>query len=190
VNKLGKTNKNNSSMMKMINIDSSKTTNDSKIVTSKSSFSKTSNALPALRQGGYVKTPTVAYLHENEAVVPLEKSKEFGNFIQEVKDTNNVKIEKNISNSNLDTVDTKMSSMGETNEIMKTLTKVINTLEKTTNETRIQASAPQSEPRPMLSMPDTTQGQNNVGSIYGGSGSMNDFFNKTFKIPEWRTKIG
>jgi hypothetical protein len=83
-----------------------------------------------------------------------------------------------------------MSSISETNEIMKVLTKAISTLEKATNNNKIQtASAPQQSP-PMLSMPDTSKGQNNIGSAYGGSGSMNDFFNKSFKIPEWRTKLG
>ncbi|MFZ9376953.1 MAG: hypothetical protein ACO25K_07495, partial [Candidatus Fonsibacter ubiquis] len=52
--------------------------------------------IPALKEGGIVKEPTVAYLHENEAVVPLNRIDKFSEFI---KSTTKNSIKNNSNNS-------------------------------------------------------------------------------------------
>ena len=187
-NKLHKT-AGSSSSFKLISNSSKENAKDN-FVSSKSYMAKHSNAMPALRAGGFVKTPTVAYLHENEAVVPLEKSKEFSKFITDMKYSDSSKIEKNEMNSDIRVIDNEKSSTNTTKEILKQITKLIETTNSRQQVQQVAAPAPQPMPMPDPANPDISQGTNNVGAVYNGSTSISDMFVKSFRVPDWRTRMG
>jgi hypothetical protein len=146
-----------------------------------------------LRAGGYVKTPTVAYLHENEAVVPLDKSKEFSQFVSEIKTSDSGMLEKNITNNDVSRMNTEsLSTKDVIKEMMTTISAKLDSISKkeTTKAAASQRSSGESIGPAAISSPESVQGNNNVGSIYGGSGSTNSFFGRTYRIPDWRTRMG
>lgn len=179
----------NSSISNTIN---NKKSNRKNMVSSKAYMANGTGALPALRAGGFVKTPTVAYLHQNEAVVPLDKSKEFSKFISDVS-SNTSSVEKNVSNSDAISMGTEVNTDTSTRDILQKITKLIEVNSKQISEVMQKQSAPSA---PVM-MPQQTreptpaqQGTNNLGNAYAGSGSMSDFFTRSYKIPDWRVRLG
>jgi hypothetical protein len=185
-NKLGKTN-GVSSAYKMVNLSNSKNEQNN-FISSKNGMGKNIGAMPALRAGGFVKTPTVAYLHENEAVVPLEKSKEFSKFVSDMRSGGDMRVEKNETNSDIRAVDQEKTTT--TDKIIREITKLIEVTNNKPQAQQMQQPAPQINMSGGSDGAEITQGTNNLGSVYGGSSSIADMFGKTFRIPEWRTKMG
>ena len=185
-NKLGKTN-GVSSAYKMVNLSNSKNEQNN-FISSKNGMGKNTGAMPALRAGGFVKTPTVAYLHENEAVVPLEKSKEFSKFVSDMRSGGDMRVEKNETNSDIRAVDQEKTTT--TDKIIREITKLIEVTNNKPQAQQMQQPAPQINMSGGSDGAEITQGTNNLGSVYGGSSSIADMFGKTFRIPEWRTKMG
>lgn len=98
--------------------------------------------IPALKNGGIVKEPTVAYLHENEAVVPLDRINKFSEFIKStnknsVKNTsNNISNYSNVKNNNSNLSETLGVSNTSTSNISKNdMNSMINQLSSNTAST-------------------------------------------------------
>jgi hypothetical protein len=147
-------------------------------------LTQTTNLIPALKEGGVVKEPTVAYLHENEAVVPLKESKTFQNFIQTLTKGSLVNNTKNESIKNV-------SSMrnNTTNIENKTSVENKNITNKSQKEQPISLNAPISINQQLSGSP-SGMNKPNLPLVYAGSGSNDDLFSNSVNKPKWRKNTG
>jgi hypothetical protein len=147
-------------------------------------LTQTTNLIPALKEGGVVKEPTVAYLHENEAVVPLKESKTFQNFIQTLTKGSLVNNTKNESIKNV-------SSMrnNTTNIENKTSVENKNITNKSQKEQPISLNAPISINQQLSGSP-SGMNKPNLPLVYAGSGSNGDLFSNSVNKPKWRKNTG
>jgi len=145
--------------------------------------------IPALAEGGEVKEPMVGYLHENEAVVPLPKSEQFKNVINMMTEQIDMQIEKNETNKSITEIkDARANNI----KLMEQQNQFIE------NPREKQKKIKESQEQPQQIVINQGGGgespggmdDGNIGNAYVGSLSSYKFFEQTYKIPEWRTKIG
>jgi len=141
--------------------------------------------IPALQEGGVVKEPTVAYLHKNEAVIPLKGSDKFNEFINTITKETVKTISKNESTKNL----TEIRNSTTTNNNNKmSQQKTMQTTNNISEPNMINNSPIVINDPPKSNATDT--GSGSLGAIYSGSVSREAFFMNTYKLPSWRTKLG
>ena len=144
-----------------------------------------SNAIPALKEGGLVTEPMVTYLHKNEVVVPLEKIKELNSFIKSSNYESNT-ITKNESIKNVSSIrDTETNNTEMLVEKVKELIPAINAQQNVS-----QAAGPSFFINQNMSENPVEPKFGDIGSSYVGSTSKEDFFRRTYRIPDWRSRIG
>jgi hypothetical protein len=143
------------------------------------------NLLPALKEGGVVKEPTVAYLHENEAVVPLKQSTQFQNFIEFITkgilntSSKNENI-KNILNIKNNTTDKSNKTTIENKNISN---------KKESANSEISFNTPITLTQ-QVEAPKDSMSEAKIPLVYGGSSSKIDFITGTTIKPKWRRNIG
>ena len=146
-------------------------------------ITKNNNLIPGLQKGGVVKEPTVAYLHENEAVIPLKDSNEFSNFIQ---NTMNTVLGGSVKNETLKNI----NGMKTTNTFNSTTQKnnIDNSKKETKQQQQISLDAPISLSQQINSR-EESKGPT-IPVVYAGSPSKMDFINSTVRTPKWRKSLG
>jgi len=146
-------------------------------------ITKNNNLIPALKEGGVVKEPTVAYLHQNEAVVPLKQSNEFSNFIQNIMNSSIGASVKNETLKNINNIKTKntFNSNNEKNNID-------NSKKESKQQQQISLEAPISLSQEINSKKESTGPT--IPVVYAGSPSKMDFMKSTVRTPKWRTSLG
>jgi len=138
--------------------------------------------IPALRKGGVVKEPTVSYLHENEAVIPLKESKQFSEVIKIISEQTKNNISKNERINN--TADMRSYS---TNRSM--------TQSKSNSSSNKESKSAYIDNRSMpVSFEGTGGGKETleakIPTVYAGSASTSEFFVNSARLPSWRSSIG
>ena len=153
---------------------------DIKNITNKTS------TIPALKNGGVVKEPTVAYLHENEAVVPLKQSSEFKTLIQSMnKETvKNISKNENVKNTT-DMRSYSSKSVSNTNNVSKSESN-----DKKEQNTNVVNAPITISPSGGSSSPASEIGKPKIPLVYGGSVSKDVLFVKTASTPRWRKDMG
>jgi hypothetical protein len=153
---------------------------DIKNITNKTS------TIPALKNGGVVKEPTVAYLHENEAVVPLKQSSEFKTLIQSMnKETvKNISKNENVKNTT-DMRSYSSKSVSNTNNVSK-----YESNDKKEQNTNVVNAPITISPSGGSSSPASEIGKPKIPLVYGGSVSKDVLFVKTASTPRWRKDMG
>ena len=153
---------------------------DIKNITNKTS------TIPALKNGGVVKEPTVAYLHENEAVVPLKQSSEFKTLIQSMnKETvKNISKNENVKNTT-DMRSYSSKSVSNTNNVSKSESN-----DKKEQNTNVVNAPITISPSGGSSSPASEIGKPKIPLVYGGSISKDVLFVKTASTPRWRKDMG
>jgi hypothetical protein len=148
---------------------------------------KTSPTIPALKDGGIVTKPTVSYLHENEAVIPLNKTEKVNKFITSLTRNNANNMVKNEGSENISQIrnhtnskainqqNYQMTMMEHAQKVQKMQPQVINA-----GSGGGSTQAPNS----------LDQGTADVGAVYAGSTSRSDFMMSTYRFPTWRTAMG
>jgi hypothetical protein len=147
---------------------------------------KTTPVLPALKSGGIVTKPTVAYLHENEAVVPLTDKEKMNQFMNTMNKNTINNISKNDNGQNISDIRNHTSTklMNQQNY----QTKMIEQAERSQKSpVQIINAGQGSSSSGGKSM---EQGSADVGSVYAGSSSRSDFMMSTYRIPSWRMSLG
>jgi len=147
-------------------------------------LTQTNNLIPALKEGGVVKEPTVAYLHENEAVVPLKESKTFQNFIQTLTKGS---IVNNTKNENIKNFSSMRNNSSNTEN--KTSIENRNVTNKSEKEQSISLNAPISINQQLPEIPSGME-KPNIPLVYAGSGSNSDLFSNAINKPKWRKNTG
>lgn len=143
------------------------------------------NAIPALKEGGLVKEPMVTYLHKNEVVIPLEKIKELNSFVKSSNYESNT-ITKNESIKNVSSIrDTETNNTEMLVEKVKELIPAIDA-----QQNIAQAAGPSFFINQNMSENPVEPKFGDIGSSYVGSTSKEDFFRRTYRIPDWRSRIG
>lgn len=146
-------------------------------------ITKNNNLIPALQNGGVVKEPTVAYLHQNEAVIPLKQSNEFSTFIQNAMNTvlkDSVKNETLKNINGMKTTNT-FNSMTQKNNID-------NSKKETKQQQQISLDAPINLSQQINSREEPKGPK--IPVVYAGSPSKMDFMKSTIRTPKWRTSLG
>lgn len=147
---------------------------------------KPEQAIPGLQAGGVVKKPTVSYLHENEAVVPLANSPEFSKVVDVIKQSTTNNISKNEVNANVSSIKNNSTTSHNNNkQIIENITK-----NKQPKKEKTPAQPPIIVNQGGGGVQVTDDGKSNLGRSYVGSASKHDFYSKVSRIPDWRTRIG
>jgi hypothetical protein len=148
---------------------------------------KPEDAIPALQAGGVVKKPTVSYLHQNEAVVPLANSPEFSKVVDVIKQSTTNNISKNEINANVSSIkNNSTTSYNNNKQIIENIAK---------NKQPKKEKTP-SQPPIIINQGSvggakvTDDGKSDLGRSYVGSSSKHDFYAKVNRLPDWRTRIG
>lgn len=147
---------------------------------------KPEQAIPGLQAGGVVKKPTVSYLHENEAVVPLANSPEFSKVVDVIKQSTTNNISKNEVNANVSSIKNNSTTSHNNNK------QIIENIAKNKQEKKEKTP---SQPPIIVNQGGggvqvTDDGKSDLGRSYVGSASKHDFYAKVSRIPDWRTRIG
>jgi hypothetical protein len=139
-------------------------------------------AIPAMQKGGVVKQPTVSYLHENEAVIPLKDSKEFSNTLKIISNETKNNISKNERINNTSEMRNFSSNRSMTSSYGGN-----NNSKKENNSTFMDNRS-----MPVIMSggggKDTLEAK--IPTVYAGSASTSEFFVNSARIPSWRSSIG
>lgn len=148
---------------------------------------KTSPMIPALKEGGIVTKPTVSYLHENEAVIPLNKTEQVNKFMSSFSKNNTNNVTKNEGSKAISDIRSHTHSKAINQQNYQTT--------MVEHAHKMQKMQPQiinagSGGAPTQAPHSLDQGTADVGAVYAGSTSRSDFMMSTYRFPTWRTAMG